>query len=267
MFCLTKARFSWMYVKSAMLLFCLCSAFVAANAITIVAPNDSTSVEGNGVSSYPLAGSNIGSGGPVAVHYQQVFSASQFDALDPASVFTAIAFRPNVGEKASSITYTSFQLTLSTTTARPDFLSTLFANNLGSDAKVVYSGALSLATTSIGTPTKPANFDASIPFQSSFAYDPSQGNLLVDIVLSGPNTNSTSFFLDAANTAGDSVSSLLAATGGMNPSGPTGSASTTGTVIQFTSTVPEPSTFVLCASFAALFYLWRRGTKRTRSQA
>jgi hypothetical protein len=69
-------------------------------------------------------------------------------------------------------------------TATADELSPVFADNLGSDAIVVFDGPSTWATT--GQPKEgPKNFDFRIDFSTAFPYDPSEGPLLVDLSFRG----------------------------------------------------------------------------------
>jgi cell wall-associated NlpC family hydrolase len=75
----------------------------------------------------------------------------------------------------------SVQITLSTTSSGPNSLSSTFANNIGPDETLVYSGPLTLSTNSTSSNGTTADFDITIPLQTPFFYDPSKGNLLFDL--------------------------------------------------------------------------------------
>ncbi len=111
---------------------------------------------------------------------QMVYGASQFPAHP--IVITEIRWRPdaNVGGPLSIIV-SNLQIKLSTTVATPDNLSTVFTQNTGTNETVAYSGAASVSTafTTLSNGTKA--FDLSLPLQTPFAYDPTKGNLLVDL--------------------------------------------------------------------------------------
>jgi hypothetical protein len=113
------------------------------------------------------------------IRYQQLFPASQFSRLNPGGgTINGIAFRghgpgfPFVG------TVAQLQVNLSTTSKSPDRLSSTFAENVGPDDMPVFSGPLEASLTYTGGPT---NFEVIINFSTPFRYDPSKGNLLVDI--------------------------------------------------------------------------------------
>ena len=233
---------------------------------TIVAPGALATVDGNGSNAFPFVGASSASGAG-GLRYQQVFASSQFASLTSPASISAITFRPEAGEAPGTVSYLNFILRLSTTSAQPDALSTTFANNVGADNTLVYSGQITLSTSVSGSTGKgsPAAFDINIPFQTGFLYNPGQGNLLIDLFLTGPSAGSgTGILIDTQNTTGDAISRLIAVSGVDNISSGVGRASTEGAPVQFTYTVPEPSTSALCSGLAVLLgiRLWRRGSTR-----
>jgi hypothetical protein len=90
-------------------------------------------------------------------------------------------------------------VSMSTTHAQPESLSANFASNFGVDKMVVFSGPIGLS--SAFTSTNGAKvFDIRIPLNSPFAYNSSEGNLLVEFKnISG----SSATFIDAAGIQGD----------------------------------------------------------------
>jgi hypothetical protein len=112
---------------------------------------------------------------------QEVYRASDF----PMNVIriTELRFRPSVdfGTGVFSDVVSNIVLKLSTTTRQPDNLSTTFAQNIGPDETIVYSGALPIQTQFSGPANGPKNFDIVVPLQRPFVYNPNLGNLLFDI--------------------------------------------------------------------------------------
>jgi hypothetical protein len=221
----------------------------AARAATVVVPNSLANVEGNSDNGFPF---NIAAFGETSMRYQQVFAASQFSALGGPQSITAIAFRPNGTSSAFVSTLSNVQINLSTTAAAPDGLSIAFANNVGPNNTVVYGpGPLTLSSAASGSPR---SFDVIIALQTAFAYDPSAGNLLLDVRNIG---GGSSVQFDAVFTGGDSVSRAYTLNGNVNNT--SGQLDTLALVAQFTTVaVPEPSTLTLIAAAPVLLLRRRR---------
>jgi hypothetical protein len=232
------------------LLLCACAAVAQADAIVV--PNSLTSTEGNSNNDWPFA---------IALRYQQVYAASQFA---DSGLITRIAFRPDATfGGAFSEMIANIEIDLSTTSATPDGLSSTLASNVGADDKVVYTGALVISTSFTGPPAGPKAFDIIIDLTTPFFYNPSLGNLLLDVRnFSGPVTCLSGFCtdaLDAEATPGDSVSRIWSPIG--DRSFPVGQ-DTGGLVTQFTI-VPEPGTFGLLA--ISILWLIVGGLNRVRA--
>ncbi|MCI0748448.1 MAG: hypothetical protein L0Y58_23830, partial [Verrucomicrobia subdivision 3 bacterium] len=113
--------------------------------------------------------------------------------------------------------------------------------------------------------TVPENWGIVIDLTTPFFYQPSSGNLLMDVRnFSGGETS----YFDAALTAGDAVSAVYAYTGDGSGSvnSPSGLVNTVGLVTLFEFTIiPEPGTMALfaCGIGALTLSLWKRkGTLR-----
>src|SRR5262249_21659069 len=150
-----------------------------ASAAVVIVPNNLAATEGDISNGLPF---NIGAFSLSSQRYQQVFAASAFASVSGPHLITQIAFRPDaqIGGAFSSI-IPNIQINLSTTSATPDGLSATFANNVGSDDTVVFSGSLSLSSAFTGPPGGPKAFDIIINLQTPFLYNPSAGNLLLDV--------------------------------------------------------------------------------------
>jgi len=111
---------------------------------------------------------------------QLIYGATHFPP--GALLITELRFRPDYqyGEPFS-VTLSNFQVSLSTTPKAPDALSPTFAQNVGPDATVVFSGPLNLSSAFTGPPTGPKDFDIVVPLTTPFVYAPAAGNLLVDL--------------------------------------------------------------------------------------
>ena len=141
---------------------------------------------------------------------------------------------PDFVDKRNVGTTGILQVDLSTTRAAPDGLSAIFADNLGADRTTVFNGQWTIATTNNGM------FDLTLNFTTPFLYNPSNGNLLLDVRNFGGGTidvpNSIFVAFDAQNTAGDTTS--RAYSGSLNGvTLTTGIADTLGLVTRFTADV------------------------------
>ncbi len=168
-----------------------------------------------------------------SVRYQQVYSSSDFTYWgEGAWQITQLSFSANFN--GETYTLPNVQINLSTTTKAIDGLSMAFAENIGSDNQVVYSGPLQLSA-----PTT-AQFNFHIRLQDSFLYDPTAGNLLLEVM--NFETHAPISFPEPAfggtRTLGDSTSLAVA----FDVSSPTALLGSGGLWTRFTVTeVPEPN--------------------------
>ena len=181
---------------------------VAVSPVVFVAPNNLSNTEGNQSFSPFDSGAN-------SVRFQQVYGASQFAPFLPAGGWISeIWFRPDAspggGGHGFNTTLQNVQINLSTTQKNPDGLSLTFADNVGLDDTIVVNGALPLES-GYYFMTVPQPFQVLVYLPTPFYYNPSSGNLLLDIRnFSGGNTGP----LDATDVLGDSVS--IVSTGPVN---------------------------------------------------
>lgn len=236
--------------------FLACTAFLvgmSAQAEVIIVPNSLAAVEGNSNNGFPF---NIYFHNVSSMRYQQAFNSSEFSALSGPSLLTQIAFRPDDATgNAFSSTLPNIQINLSTTSGSPDTLSTTFATNVGSDDLIVFSGALMLSSADTAGPGTTRVFDIVINLSTPFLYDPSLGDLLLDV--RNFEAGFTTPF-DAHTVPLDSISRVLS--GDVNS--PTGGSDSLGLVAQFTfqvQEVPEPAGLALIAiALAGLGWSRRR---------
>jgi hypothetical protein len=229
----------------------------------VVSPSTQTNVEGDTDNGFPFNLSNFA--GDTSMRYQQVYAASQFSSVGSNMEITGITFRPDATFGAAySSTLSNIRIDLSTTSAPANALSTTFANNIGSDDKIVFSGALSTSSSFTGPAAGPKNFDIHINFTTPFVYNPANGNLLLE-VLNFAGGGTTQF--DADQSSHDSLGSRLFAINDANAT--TGTQSSIVLITQFDfvpaappAAVPEPSTFALLALGGGALAGWRRWRKR-----
>jgi len=196
--------------------------------------------------------------GAASVRYQQVYGASDFAGQgSPAYLITEISFAAVVAPDRTA--GPNVQIFLSTTSSSVDSLSPVFANNLGPNNTLVYSGPIDWTA---GSRYGHGTFAFGIPLQQPFLYTWSAGNLLMDVrnyqTVPPPPEGYPHPLFEARNTLGDTVS--LAAAFDVNS--PTASlfVNTVGLSTLFTVTgVPEPSSaFLLLAGLSVLAFLgWR----------
>ncbi|MCA9214304.1 MAG: hypothetical protein KDB27_14630 [Planctomycetales bacterium] len=115
---------------------------------------------------------------PVRVQY--LYPSSYFESLAGPTEITSIAWRPDESTGPLTAATESFVLRLSTTEATN--LDLEFAQNIGSDVTTVFDGPV---TVSIAGNAAAREFDVSVELSNPFYYDPAQGNLLVDLVTTG----------------------------------------------------------------------------------
>lgn len=235
---------------------CCVAASVPVRAdVVIVSPNIYENAEGNNGVNIPFS--------RAPARYQQIHAASEFANLLEPGLVAGIAFRVETNRPAFAATIPSVEVRLSTTDAAPgESLSGVFGDNEGADVTLVYAGALDFASSVTGAGPRP--FDLVVPITGEFLYDPSLGNLLLDItILENPDA-ATVAFLDAGS--GVPLGSLhyrVFCTAGCSPSDSAGATGDGLLVTQFTF-VPEASSAAAGATAIAslAFASGRRSSRR-----
>lgn len=171
---------------------------------------------------------NYGAGG----EYQELYSSTDFSGAGSPFTIRNIAFASTPGSTPGTATY-NLTLRLSTTQATTSSLSSTFAANEGANQAVVFSGPLTANIQANGT------FDLVFP-TAPFVYTPSQGNLLLDVVLNRATQAASPLYFFSDNSFSGSTARVFQAGG-------TGGGSTFGSALytQFnapTPAVPEAST-------------------------
>jgi hypothetical protein len=197
----------------------------------------------NNSNSLPLGYNIVGTGASArtAVRYQQVYGASAFSALTEPVAITGLSFfaYPDVCygpgfcfPQSQNISDGTYTFSLSTTSRAVNGLSTTLDNNVGTDNTVFFSGALSGTSTVTGT--------------TPFVYDPTMGNVLLDITISSQTPNGS--FFNVSSLANDQMSRMWSVDG-ISAADETVAARTYGLVTQFDYTavtpVPEPESYAM----------------------
>ncbi len=228
----------------------ICTSTTVIAQVTVVSPGEFATTEApdvadlTGVPSYRL---------------QQVYAATDFASLGPGPyTITRVDWRPGA-EMTETIDYPSeqFIMKFATTSVDPTaggLLDATFANNIEGNEQTVFDGPVTLTTANAGPVEGPKEFDYGLPLQTDYVYDPSAGNLLMDLtVINGEGP----LLLDwvAASTATTTFiwSGTLGHDSPMATDGQFG-----GHIAQFT-VVPEPSSLgLLLPVLAAIIRLRRR---------
>jgi hypothetical protein len=172
-------------------------------AADVVAPSSLLTQQGDTGNLFPILSPN-------PIRYQQVVDHAQFAGMAAGGEYiTQIAFRVHSPGIAFTANIGSLQINLSTTSKTPDTLSSTFAANVGTDDTVVFPAASVQFSTSVAGPVDgPQAFDLVITFTTPFHYDPSKGNLLVDIRNASGATHdpANDQQIDATSAFGDATS-------------------------------------------------------------
>jgi hypothetical protein len=128
--------------------------------------------------------------------WQYIYRWTTFEHRCPLTL-AQIELRRSSDANLAATTYPQVDVTLASSVFPHTAPSATFANNLGSDATLVFSGPVTIPAHVAG-PTVPAPWLVSLPFFNPFPFDPNQQkDLVVEIrVLAGPGVAGASFILD-----------------------------------------------------------------------
>jgi hypothetical protein len=115
------------------------------------------------------------------LRYMLIYDASQFKALSGPSYLTQFVFRHDAADDSLGPRTTIFRLYASTSKRPVAGMSTTFRENIGTNNTLVFDGTTTLVTENLPGPGNTRQFDIITPFSTPFLYDPSAGNLVLDL--------------------------------------------------------------------------------------
>ncbi len=128
--------------------------------------------------------------------FQELIGPQQFGT--GTLIINQIAFRAYPGTGPLNLTIANLTVNMSTSPLYPNtdngrpLMSTTFANNIGSDNTVVFSGPKNITSPGCTGPS-PCPFDMVISLSTPFVYNPTLGSLLIDFQSTGLNGTAGAF--------------------------------------------------------------------------
>ena len=222
---------------------------LAAFGSTIVVPNFNAGNVGN--ETYSTDG-----GGDV--RSQQLLGSGQFSSVGGSLLIDQLSFRASPGTGPVDFSMASLSLYLSTSSKFPNtggpLLSTTYADNVGPDNTLVFSGPVSFTSPGCAGPAV-CPFDLNINFTTPFLYNPTLGRLLLDLNITGLSGGDGK--LDSVSFPGPNGGSIANVSGVLNDA--TGNFGFDGDIVQLRYTaVPEPTAGALMFMGAAALALMKR---------
>lgn len=202
---------------------------LALHAQDIVVPNALAETDGNTSFTTPEGTVN-------GLRFMDMYDASQFQALTQPAYLTGFALRPDQTPGASGPRTIRARIYVSTTRRSLAEFSPQFSDNIGDDNTLVFDGTLVVSTANLPGPGNTREFDYAWRFTTPFLYDPTAGNLVVDVQVIQSSGSATR--LDGV--VGSPVTRQLSAPG--SPTAATGQFSGGGNVTRLSFTPALPIT-------------------------
>jgi len=198
-------------IRAVKVLFAFSLAGSAAFAATTVVPNANATAAGN-------ASSSLTTLPAASVEIQETLGSGQWPTGNIQ--ITQLSFRAAPGSGPISATIGTLQVYLSTTPNYPNtsgagknLMSTTFANNVGADKTLVYSGS-NVAVSDAGCASPgPCPFDINIVLSTPFTYSAATGPLLIDLLETNVSAKSGAFDAASFTSPGGSVAQVVGALG------------------------------------------------------
>jgi hypothetical protein len=239
-------------MSRAKLAFLFAASCLAAFGSVIVVPNANTSVVGNSTDTTE-------SGPAFDFRAQMLFGADQFASVGGPILIDQLSLRDAPGTGPNDFSMTLLNLYLSTSPKFPNtsgpLMSTTFADNVGPDNTLVFSGPVTVSSPGCAGPAV-CPFDININFTTPFLYNPTLGSLLLDLKVTGySGVDGEGDAVSFSGPNGGSVANVFS--DGLNET--TGGFDFGGDIFQLRYTAaPEPAAGALVFIGAAALALMRR---------
>jgi hypothetical protein len=224
---------------------------------TIVAPSSNATVVGNDTSG-ALATT------PISGELQILINPGQFvTGLQDITGFSFGRAEPGLGPISLAVTgniYLSTSPNNANSLPGHTLMSTTFANNVGLDNTLVFSGSTTENFAACSGPA-PCAFGNDIVFTTPFLYNPMNGALLIDLQFTSFSaTGSGEFDVIDCNSASNCVINSVFAT----PAASTGALNSGDNIVQVTyaAATPEPSSIVLALAGLVGMRVYARSRSR-----
>ncbi|MBL8753497.1 MAG: PKD domain-containing protein [Planctomycetes bacterium] len=190
-------------------------ASVASAQLSLVVPNGLAATEGNSSTAYPWQRTTA------VIHVQYCYDSTHFtnQGITYPIIVNNLKWRANSSTTATTGgTYSNVTIDMSTSPLDQALQTTTFANNHGANLATVYAGSVVVAPTASVPAGTPNSYYVDLPI-APFLYDPTQGDLVVDMRFpAGSWVGGTAAIVDC-QTTGSLVSRMYNLTSDTAPTG------------------------------------------------